>query len=338
LAQESVRTTVVAYRTYIASPPGGHQGQAAYIQVSVMAKSFCNGCLAVLLAQIIPTAIAIKGAMDLSPSIRAGNKNTPTFTNDCDDPLVDCLYHANHNVGWTATQRMEAAVLEGKKKPDCVGDRSSWNACVGVAFCGCSEYHSVPGNPYCAEETFNGIPANDACYECGSCAAKIVDLTATGDPHISNMRGEHFDIYQPGVQTLLHLPRHANLDNTLLFVEADARRMRSDCDVYFHTVTISGILTNQSSPIKFFANPHGNPPGIRWKEWVRFGSVEIRVVHRAKDIDYLDFFAKVDAQVGYDIGGLLGIDDHAAVATRPHECSHRHRAMLSSFAEASKQP
>lgn len=162
-------------------------------------------------------------------------------------------------------------------------------------------------------------------------------LTAAGDPHLSNMRGEHFDVYQPGPLTLLHLPRNAKREDALLHVEADARRMRNECDVYFQTVAITGIWTNQSHPIKFFANPHGTPAGIKWRQWVRFGSVRIRVVHRTKDIDYLNFIAKVDPRAPYDIGGLLGSDDHAAVSTRPRECAHTRRAMLSSFAEASTQ-
>jgi len=158
---------------------------------------------------------------------------------------------------------------------------------------------------------------------------------ALGDPHVSNMRGEHFDIYRPGTLPLLHVPRHANRENRLLFVQADARQMRNECDAYFQTVTVSGIWTNQSGPIRFIANPHGTPPGIKWKEWVRFGDVQIQVVHRMKDINYLDFYAKVDAQSEYEVGGLLGSDDHTFVSTRPHECSHRRKAVLSSSASAS---
>ena len=170
-----------------------------------------------------------------------------------------------------------------------------------------------------------------------------VGLSAVGDPHLSNMRGEQFDIYQSGMATLLHLPRQANPENTLLLVEADARRMGNDCEVYFQTVTMSGIWTNRSSPIKFLAVPHGTPPGMKWKEWVRFGVFQIKVVHRKKNIDYLNFYAKMVGRTGYDIGGLLGSDDHAAAARRPRECSRRHRATLmemdrpQSFAEASRQ-
>lgn len=164
-----------------------------------------------------------------------------------------------------------------------------------------------------------------------------VDMTAVGDPHLSNMRGEHFDIYQQGALTLLQLPKHANPDNTLLFVEADARRMGHECAVYFQAVAISGAWTNQSGTVRFFANAHGTPPGRRWREWMRFGTVEIKVVRRTKGTDYLNVYARVGGQSGYDVGGLLGSDDHAAAATRPPDCSRRHRATLaSSFLGASE--
>jgi hypothetical protein len=162
-------------------------------------------------------------------------------------------------------------------------------------------------------------------------------MTAIGDPHLSNMRGEHFDIYQQGTLMLLQLPKHANPDNTLLFVEADAMRMGDECAVYFQAVAISGTWTNQSSTIKFYANPHGAPRGRRWKEWMRFGAVEIKVVHRAKGTDYLNVYARMGGLSGHEIGGLLGSDDHTAAATRPRDCSRRHRATLaSSFLGASK--
>jgi hypothetical protein len=153
-------------------------------------------------------------------------------------------------------------------------------------------------------------------------------VSGVGDPHLSNMRGEHFDIFQTGIVPLLQLPRRAMLENTLLLLEANAKRMGDVCSVYFQSVTISGIWTNQSEPIQFFANPHGDPRGMKWKEWRRFGTVELKIVRQIKGIDYINVYAKLSGLAGYAVGGLLGSDDHKAMSTRPRQCSHRHAAAL----------
>ena len=153
-------------------------------------------------------------------------------------------------------------------------------------------------------------------------------VSGTGDPHLSNLRGEKFDVYQPGNMTLLHLPRLAEPARTLLLVEADARRMGDACSVYFQVLAISGKWTNESKPIQFLANAHGTPEGRNWREWMRFGSIDLKVVHQSKGVDYLNVYARNVGKSGYEVGGLLGLDDHEAVATRPRECAHRHVATL----------
>jgi len=154
------------------------------------------------------------------------------------------------------------------------------------------------------------------------------EVSGTGDPHLKNLRGEQFDIYRPGIVPLLHLPRLAEDARTLLLVEADARRMGGVCSIYFQVVTISGTWTNESKPIQFLANPHGAPEGRNFKEWMRFGSIEVKVAHQTKGIDYLNVHARNVSKSGYEVGGLLGFDDHADVAARPRECAHRHAATL----------
>lgn len=159
-------------------------------------------------------------------------------------------------------------------------------------------------------------------------------VSGTGDPHLSNIRGEHFDLYEPGIMALLHLPRFAEPSRTLLLVEADARRMGDVCSVYFQVVTISGIWTNDSKPIRFLANPHGTPEGRNWKEWMRFGPIDLKVSRQSKDVEYLNVYARNVDRSGYDVGGLLGLDDHAAVASRPRQCANRHAVSLASVARA----
>lgn len=156
-------------------------------------------------------------------------------------------------------------------------------------------------------------------------------VSGIGDPHLSNVRGERFDVYQPGSMSLLQLPRHAEPARTLLSVEADARRMNGECSVYFQTVSISGTWTNQSTPIQFLANPHGTPSGSRnWKDWMHFGAIELKVVLRKKSVYYLNVYARNVSHSGYEVGGLLGLDDHTAVSRRPQECSSGRIAVLTS--------
>ena len=66
--------------------------------------------------------------------------------------------------------------------------------------------------------------------------------TATGDPHLQNVHGERFDLMTPGKVTLVNIPRGKRVEDALLAVEADARRLGGHCaDMYFQTVNITGV-------------------------------------------------------------------------------------------------
>lgn len=181
--------------------------------------------------------------------------------------------------------------------------------------------------------------------QCGSCTCPPSapttpsgEASAVGDPHLSNLRGEHFDIYRPGNLVLLQLPRRAQPARALLLVEADARRTMGDpCSVYFQAITISGAWTNQSEPIRFVANPHGKPSGTEWKRWMHFGTVDLKVTYRRKGTDFLNIYAKNLLGTGFAVGGLLGSDDHKEFSARPPKCSHR-RAMLMASSVADARP
>jgi len=144
-----------------------------------------------------------------------------------------------------------------------------------------------------------------------------------GDPHLTNMYGERFDIYRTGVHVLLQIPRWAGPQETLLRLEADARRMGRMGDacseLYFQAVGISGIWTNQSHKLEFSAKSDDKPNSMRWT-W--FGKVEVKVVNgRTRlGLDYLNVFARNIAHTNYPVGGLLGEDDHSSVTTPPKAC------------------
>jgi hypothetical protein len=155
-----------------------------------------------------------------------------------------------------------------------------------------------------------------------------------GDPHLINMRGQRFDLYQPGVHVLLQVPRRAKPQDTLLRVEADARRMGAACaDLYFQALNITGSWSNQTRGLQYLASVDPD------KDWRKLGAVDIKVVrgHTADGISYLNVFVKHLGSLGYPVGGLLGEDDHTAAATPGRECStgldlHSQGPAVASFA------
>jgi hypothetical protein len=145
-------------------------------------------------------------------------------------------------------------------------------------------------------------------------------VSGTGDPHLTNMYGQRFDLYRPGVHVLLQIPRWAGLEGTLLRLEADARRMGACSELYFQALGISGIWTNRSGKLEFFAKSADKPNSMKWS---RFGKVYLKVVngHTREGIDYLNVFAKHIGNTGYSVGGLLGEDDHGDVSIPPKACA-----------------
>lgn len=143
--------------------------------------------------------------------------------------------------------------------------------------------------------------------------------SGTGDPHLTNMHGQRFDLYQPGVHVLIQVPRRAAPEDTLLRVEADARRMGGACaDMYFQVLNITGNWTGRSGGLQFFASQE-----VENKDWRDFGEVGLKVVrgHTSEGIAYLNVFVKHLTRVKYSVGGLLGEDDHKAASTPGPECT-----------------
>mmetsp|Transcript_76954 Transcript_76954/g.218079 ORF Transcript_76954/g.218079 Transcript_76954/m.218079 type:complete len:363 (+) Transcript_76954:99-1187(+) len=160
-------------------------------------------------------------------------------------------------------------------------------------------------------------------------------VTGKGDPHLVNMRGQHFDLYQPGIHVLLQVPRRAKPQDSLLRVEADARRMGAACaDLYFRVLNITGSWSNQTAGFQYFADKE-----LDSRDWRKFGAVDLKVVRGStlSGIAYLNVFARHLGSLAYPVGGLLGEDDHTAAATAGPECStgldlHSRRPAVASFA------
>eukprot|EP00959_Pyramimonas_sp_CCMP1952_P006815 142366-Pyramimonas_sp.AAC.1 len=143
--------------------------------------------------------------------------------------------------------------------------------------------------------------------------------SATGDPHLQNIYGERFDLMKAGNVSLIHVPRGVPVKDSLLIVEADARRLGDSCaDLYFQTLSITGKWA--SSDLHFNAQE----PPERKATWLQLGPVELKVVHGRTEQGhlYLNFFVKHLGRAGAAVGGLLGADDHAEAATARADCHH----------------
>lgn len=141
-----------------------------------------------------------------------------------------------------------------------------------------------------------------------------------GDPHMSNVHGQSFDLMQPGTHALLHVPKLASANDTLLRVDAKAEDIGAACeDMYFTDVNVTGAWVAHASGagpegLRFLAGEDGDPSK---RGWWHFQKVDLKIVHgHTKDgVAYLNFQARNLRSTGYAVGGLLGEDDHTKAAT-----------------------
>merc|ERR1740121_2478105 len=77
---------------------------------------------------------------------------------------------------------------------------------------------------------------------------------AIGDPHLQNIHGERFDLMMPGKHVLINIPRKQRVENVMLRVEAEVRRLGGLCaDMYFQELNITGAWV-----------PHGQTGGLHF--------------------------------------------------------------------------
>merc|ERR1719382_2265199 len=102
-------------------------------------------------------------------------------------------------------------------------------------------------------------------------------ISAVGDPHLTNIHGERFDLMKPGKHNLITIPRKP-VRGALLRVYADAQRFGGQCDdIYFQELNITGTWADAKKTGGFRHRAHDVPS--RRARWVRFGSVRLKVAH-----------------------------------------------------------
>ncbi|CAK0845215.1 unnamed protein product [Prorocentrum cordatum] len=135
------------------------------------------------------------------------------------------------------------------------------------------------------------------------------------------MFGQRFDLAKPGKSILVSIPRGKPVEDALLAVQADARRLGARCsDIYFQEVNVTGTWADKAQPGGFHFNTRGardNKP-----KWVNFGPVELKVVHghTGEGQQYLNVYLKNLRRAGLPVGGLLGEDDYTEAATPEAGC------------------
>ncbi|CAK0794728.1 unnamed protein product [Prorocentrum cordatum] len=173
---------------------------------------------------------------------------------------------------------------------------------------------AVPGG--CCSSTYGSAASWGQSFTMSSCAS-TAPASATGDPHLQNLYGERFDLMQPGSVVLIQIPRGQPINDTLLTIEADARRLGAGCtDMYFQTLSVTGKWVGSVLRFDSQRDPEQKP------KWVKFGPVELKVTHGRADTNfkYLNFYVKHLGHAGADVGGLLGMDDHTDAATPGQGC------------------
>ena len=160
-------------------------------------------------------------------------------------------------------------------------------------------------------------------------------VAATGDPHLQNVHGERFDLMKPGTHVLINIPKGKRVEEALLRVQADARRMGRACaDMYFVDINVTGSWAEakQAGGYRYVVTELA----VETSEWIAFKDVQLKVVHghTQSGVKYLNLYVKHLGRAGFAVGGLLGEDDHKDAMTPPAGCAD-HVALAADSSEVS---
>lgn len=185
----------------------------------------------------------------------------------------------------------------------------------------------------CAEWFANGVSSYSSNIRSVMKVSAGPVLKAAGDPHLVNMFGQRFDIFQDGRHVLLQIPMGAVEGSSLFVVTADTQKSGGACsELYFRSLNVTGKWADevQEGGYQFFADRPTKHVGTGW---MRFRSIGLKVVwgRTSGGIEYLNVFARHLRAAGQPVGGLLGEDDHSGAATPNRWCKH-----LTALAEDAK--
>lgn len=177
-------------------------------------------------------------------------------------------------------------------------------------------------------------------------------VKALGDPHLTNIHNDHFDLLQPGTHLLLQVPHRRDCQQPLLWIEADANYLWRPCkELFFRRLRMRGAAIPGGALLSFSSNKtetnnllvNGRPVttaarlrqviprsrlrtnkrGRMTRAVLMLGPITLEVAWKhniRSDEGYLNFVAWNLGRSGLSVGGLLGSDDHAQASTAPSEC------------------
>ena len=90
---------------------------------------------------------------------------------------------------------------------------------VNLTFNAVDSVTAIKINVYGSDTPGNAILSELFLY------GKEATASATGDPHLQNIHGERFDLLETGSHVLINIPRGEGADNTLLCLQARARKL-----------------------------------------------------------------------------------------------------------------
>jgi len=160
--------------------------------------------------------------------------------------------------------------------------------------------------------------ATSSHVEDASPLSSPLSVSGTGDPHLVNVHGQRFDLYQPGVHPLVRIPRSSGRRAAHLVV-ARGTRLGAGCkELYFTVVNVSGTWSRHRSLAWVAGGVRSGRP-----RWMTFHQVGVKVVHGRTLLGtaYLNVLVRGLSKANYAIGGLLGEDDHTVASTPTNDCT-----------------
>ena len=158
--------------------------------------------------------------------------------------------------------------------------------------------------------------------------------TSFGDPHMTNILGQKFDVVERGAHVLIQVPRFAGPKDTLLRVEANVSGGMSCEYAFIQGVTVTGKWAEaveahkpgglKPDGIQFTALPWGNAGRSgRNSPRLHVGPVTLKISYAMMEsgLTYFNFRADHLRDINVTVGGLLGVDDHAQAASK-EKCLH----------------
>jgi len=204
----------------------------------------------------------------------------------------------------------------------------------GYAYCS-----SQTGSYDCAGGMPNQLHVSGQSYKAAHCQRKVFMRTAasactqlfptnansassTGDPHVTNVLGERFDLLKRGTHVFVQVPRGADAEHTLLRVEANVTGGKL-CDYAFVSeLKMTGKWVAELTPsvqqhdLHFVALPWGTVRVKSWRHSVGPTHMKVSYGHMASGLTYLNFHVGHLAELNLPVGGLLGVDDHTGASSK----------------------